>query len=176
MNTKRTLTEGNLALSLSQPSRHEAGYPYETEIIALPVRPAQRRRPASSQPMRISSDAACVPAARPVARSVSQRRSAARSFVRSLATACVLLGVIGMLVTALWTVLHAESSAYAQALNQAERITISVAPGDSLWSIASEHGVDTLTTRQTTDLIRSWNDLDSSLLQPGMELLVPAES
>ncbi len=87
----------------------------------------------------------------------------------------MVLGVIGMLATALWSVLHAESSAYAQALNQAERITISVAPGDSLWSIASEHGVDTLTTRQTTDLIRSWNDLDSSLLQPGMELLVPAE-
>lgn len=176
MNTKRTLTEGNLALSLSQPSRHEAAYPYETEIIALPVRPAQRHRLAASQPMRIAPDAARVQAADPAARPAAQHRSAARSFVRSLATACVLLGVIGMLVTALWTVLHAESSAYAQALNQAERITISVAPGDSLWSIASEHSVDTLTTRQTTDLIRSWNDLDSSLLQPGMELLVPAES
>lgn len=176
MNMKRTLTNGNLALSLSQPSRHEAAYPYETEIIALPVRPAQRRRPVSSQTVRIAPDASRVQAARPVARPASQRRSAARSFVRTLATACVVLGVIGALAAALWTVLHTESSAYAQALNQTERITISVAPGDSLWSIASEHGVDTLTTRQTTDLIRSWNDLDSSLLQPGMELLVPAES
>lgn len=171
MNTKRTLTEGNLALSLSQTSRREEAYPYETQIIALPVRP----RAASPRPVHIAPAPSPMQSERRRARQVSSHQPGVRSLVRTVAAACVVLGVIGILTMALWSVLHAESSAYAQALQEAERITISVAPGDSLWSIASEHGVDSLTTRQTTDLIRSWNDLDSSLLQPGMELLVPAD-
>ena len=175
MNTKRTLTEGNLALSLSQTSRREEAYPYETQIIALPVRPAQRPRAASPRPVHIAPAPSPMQSERRRARQVSSHQPGVRSLVRTVAAACLVLGPIGILPMALWSVLHPESSPYAQALQEAERITISVAPGDSLWSIASEHGVDSLTTRQTTDLIRSWNDLDSSLLQPGMELLVPAD-
>lgn len=52
--------------------------------------------------------------------------------------------------------------------------TISVVPGDTLWSIALDHPVDSLTTGETVNLIREVNDITTSTLQAGDEIQVPA--
>lgn len=48
-----------------------------------------------------------------------------------------------------------------------------VSSGDSLWQIAQRNTVPGLSTEETVELIRRWNDLDSALLSPGMELFIP---
>ena len=53
-------------------------------------------------------------------------------------------------------------------------ILYTVRPGDTLWSIASAHPADGVSVDETVSILRSWNGLTESLLQPGMSLEVPA--
>lgn len=66
-----------------------------------------------------------------------------------------------------------SQTAMDSALSSTARETIVVTPGESLWSIAENHPIEGMDTDETVYVIRSWNDLDSSLLQPGMSLSVP---
>lgn len=50
---------------------------------------------------------------------------------------------------------------------------ITVEPGDSLWSIASEHVAPGADISRTVEVLRNQNDLVDATLRPGMELLVP---
>lgn len=52
-------------------------------------------------------------------------------------------------------------------------IQVDVEPGDSLWSLAREYPVAGLSTNEVVSRIRELNDLDSSLLRPGEQLMVP---
>lgn len=65
-------------------------------------------------------------------------------------------------------------AAYDRALASPDRAEIVVAAGDTLWDIASEHGIDGLSTEDTVHVVRAWNDLDSATLRPGASLVVPA--
>ena len=49
-----------------------------------------------------------------------------------------------------------------------------VTPGDSLWSIAEQHGVHSLRTEEVVAWIRAHNKLNTSLLSVGQLLEVPA--
>lgn len=50
---------------------------------------------------------------------------------------------------------------------------VRVEAGDSLWSIASVHPVEGLTTEQTVEFIRQTNAIDGSALHAGQLLHVP---
>lgn len=52
-------------------------------------------------------------------------------------------------------------------------VQVNVEPGDSLWSLAREHPIPGLSTNEVVSRIRELNDLDSSLLRPGEQLMVP---
>ena len=73
------------------------------------------------------------------------------------------------------SVFSARSSAYAASVESVQTEELVVQSGDSLWAIAREHAVEGLTTAQVVDLLLEWNDLSNSTLQPGMELVVPAQ-
>lgn len=164
MNSNFALIDGNLALSDSHTDSLTACYAYETEILTFPASPHSCTQ--STKPLYMSS--------RTVQPSRVQALHGARRLFSNVALAFVTVGMIVVVLAALFTVLGSETRTFDRALVETERTTVSVAPGDTLWDIAEEHGVDGLTTQQSVDLIRTWNDLEQSALQPGMELLVPA--
>ena len=164
MNSNFALIDGNLALSDSHTDSLTACYAYETEILTFPAPPHSCTQ--STMPLYMSS--------RTVQPSRVQALHGARRLFSNVAFAVVTVGMIAVVLAALFTVLGSEARTFDRALVETERTTVSVDPGDTLWDIAEEHGVDGLTTQQSVDLIRTWNDLEQSALQPGMELLVPA--
>ena len=93
------------------------------------------------------------------------------SRVRAIAAGIVLFMAlaIGLTVSTVGRAACVEA-----ALATAHRVEITVAEGDSLWSIASEHPIAGLETAQTVETMRSWNKLDSALLRAGAALIVPA--
>ncbi len=68
----------------------------------------------------------------------------------------------------------ASQRTFDSASANTSQVVVSVQSGDTLWDIAEEHPVSNLSTSDTVALIRSWNDLSSSELSIGMDLLVPA--
>ncbi len=100
--------------------------------------------------------------------------SRAHARIQVALTAGVVIVLLGALVIMAWNMVARENDAYARALADTPTQTIRVSSGDSLWSIAEYYQISSLTTSQTIDVIRDWNDLDSSMLRPGMELVVPA--
>lgn len=50
--------------------------------------------------------------------------------------------------------------------------TITVQEGDTLWSIASSHNINK-DIRKTVYSIRKINKLDSAIIMPGQELIIP---
>lgn len=66
-----------------------------------------------------------------------------------------------------------DDSTFVEAMSVHPAHVIEVDEGDSLWQIAECNAVQGLSTAETVELIRQWNDLDSGMLVPGMELSVP---
>lgn len=145
MNARYAIVEGNLALSTDAVFTAPAPQRYETQIYELRPRAAAMGSAAPARPA----------------------RSAALSM-----TAVVLL--IVAFIGSAWFVLSNGERAFNVGLTSTERQVVIVTPGESLWTIAEDHGIDGLTTQQTSDIIRAWNDLDSSTIQPGDALAVPA--
>jgi LysM repeat protein len=50
-----------------------------------------------------------------------------------------------------------------------------VYPGDTLWSIASEHNENNSDIRKIIHKIRIANNLDSAIIMPGQELVIPLQ-
>lgn len=176
MNSNFALIDGNLALSGSFEAEPSSRNQFQTEIYDLPVRPT---RPTHVVSTGSSATSTVCPPVRLTASSskhfeAASSASTVQQVLRVVACACILLALFGSLFFAAYSVLSSKTSGYEFALEHTELTSISVKPGDSLWVIAEEHGVEGMTTQETTELIRMWNDLDTSTLQPGMELLVPA--
>lgn len=51
--------------------------------------------------------------------------------------------------------------------------TVHVAPGDDLWSIANQNGVEGVSTYDVVHWIKEQNHISASALTPGLELKVP---
>ena len=98
-------------------------------------------------------------------------RSAKGSSVASVVRASVAL--VAIVFAAILVCGGAFSSSGNLDASSLEHITVSVEPGESLWSIAEDHPVAGLDASRAVELIREWNGLDSSTLHTGMELLVP---
>ena len=152
MHATFAIVEGNLALS-SDVLYDEPRVPtYATQIYELPVRRAESPR---------STHVAASP--------VSSTGSLSRAVVAGVIVALLSLA----LVVAAWFMISSEQRAFDSALASSSRQTIIVKAGDSLWSIAEAYDIEGLSTRQTSDVIRAWNDLETSTLQPGDTLVVP---
>jgi nucleoid-associated protein YgaU len=96
------------------------------------------------------------PYRRPQRRWDAERRMA-RAIVAALVVAVALLVLLGTV-------------AYGGAGGGPERVT--VAPGDTLWSIAVTHGHGG-DVRDTVDAIVAANHLDGGLIHPGQVLVIP---
>lgn len=71
------------------------------------------------------------------------------------------------------TVLARRDASATAAMDSVEMTEVLVQPGDSLWGLAEEHGIEGVSTAQTVELILAWNGLESSTIQAGTVLAVP---
>ena len=97
--------------------------------------------------------------------------SAHRSAVLSISFAIVFAFVVFLSSSALEA---SAQSATDAALDSASTTVVYVRDGESLWSIAQQHGVDGVSTQSVVDWIVSENNLSSSCLFSGQKLVVPA--
>lgn len=144
--------DGNLALSVPKRSLSIANPRFETQIYQLPS-PCHRKS-CNDLPY------------------VQPKHSSLLSSVLAVFAALVL---VFALLAAMFSVAEGSRSAFENALDSTPTQYVEVFEGDSLWSLAEEHPVSGMTTQETTELIRAWNDLDHATLQPGMELLVASD-
>lgn len=153
---------GNLALKVEEPqsSRFEVVEGGLTGSVRMDVsRKVPRVAPAPHY------EVASAPKAAPVQ---STRLGVMGMFAVVVLAAAFFFAFIGAI--------RVQASAYAFDANSIASETVEVEPGDSLWSLAEEHEVDGLSTQQVSDYIAEVNDLESSMLRPGQEILVPASA
>lgn len=79
--------------------------------------------------------------------------------------------VVALAVLLVWGI---GMSTEGPAAFKGETIAVQVEQGDTLWEIARAYPVQGETVRETVDTIRALNGVDSSNLQPGAVLTVPA--
>lgn len=96
------------------------------------------------------------------------------NLAKRVLAACIFGALAIALAVAAWTMTGGRAAACERILAETPTTTISVEPGDSLWSLAADHPVTGLTDREVVEAIRSWNGLERGELHPGMELAVPA--
>ena len=90
------------------------------------------------------------------------------------ATAIVSILFCLVLVFAAWGFSHVEAAqAYAAATSDVQEKLMTVAAGDTLLGISGNHPIDNLDARQTAHWISERNGLDTSMLTPGQQLVVP---
>lgn len=63
----------------------------------------------------------------------------------------------------------------AKGNNTVKYTKIIVYPGDTLWSIAAEHNDNKSDIRKLIYKIRTANNLESAIIMPGQELVIPIE-
>lgn len=95
------------------------------------------------------------------------------SLARRVVCVVALIVLVTIVLAAGWTASAGRVQVRDAAIASAAFETIEVEAGDSLWTLAADHGIDGLSTQETSDVIRERNGLDVALLQPGMELQVP---
>ena len=144
--------DGNLALSVPKRSLSIANPRFETQIYQLP---SPRHRKSCND----------LPYAQP-------KHS---SLLSSVLAVFAVLVLVSAMLAAMFSVAAGSRSAFENALDSTPTQYVEVFEGDSLWTLAKEHPVSGMTTQETTELIRAWNDLDHATLQPGMELLVASD-
>ena len=110
---------------------------------------------------------------------IAHHMPAERSAQRVRTMPRVWAGVIVVLLFALlalctWSVVQSRAAEHAAAVSSVATEMVTVQPGDSIWTLAQAHGIDSMTTQETSEVILDLNDLESAMLQPGMELKVPA--
>ena len=68
------------------------------------------------------------------------------------------------------------ASRLTASVSEVPATSVYVRPGDSVWALAEEHPIDGYATSDVVRWIEEANDLQTSTLIPGQELLVPAAS
>ncbi|MBQ9058492.1 MAG: LysM peptidoglycan-binding domain-containing protein [Atopobiaceae bacterium] len=105
-----------------------------------------------------------------------QKRKAHAAYVSQQFAMALFLGV---LVLSFFVVSHIayklDTARINAAIQNVELEQMVVMPGDNLWSIASHHGIENLSTQETIRFINEQNKLDSTQpLMAGQRLLVPS--
>jgi LysM repeat protein len=81
--------------------------------------------------------------------------------------------VIALAGLSLMVALPALSSTRLYAAGAQHFATVTVQPGDTLWSIAAAHTGDSSDVQESIDRISAVNHLHSATLQPGQHLRIP---
>ena len=84
-----------------------------------------------------------------------------------------LMPAIALAALSLMVTLPALSSMHMYAATAQRYATVTVQPGDTLWSIASAHTGSNGDIQAMIDAISAANHLQASLLQPGEKLRIP---
>lgn len=84
-----------------------------------------------------------------------------------------LMPAIVLAALSLSVTLPALSSMHLYAATAQRYATITVQPGDTLWSIASAHTSSSGDVQETIDRISATNHLQASMLMPGEKLRIP---
>jgi nucleoid-associated protein YgaU len=84
-----------------------------------------------------------------------------------------LMPVIALATLSLMVAVPALSSNRLYAASAQRYVTITVHPGDTLWSIAAAHTGDSSDVQESIDRITAVNHLHSPALQPGQHLRIP---
>lgn len=84
-----------------------------------------------------------------------------------------LMPAISLAALSLMVALPALSNAHLYAATGARYSTVTVQPGDTLWSVAAAHTADTADVQETIDRITEANHLRVVTLQPGQTLRIP---
>lgn len=108
------------------------------------------------------------------ARTTSRQDSLSNSAGRASNRAGVLMFTLLFTVIALAFASSAvmEGLAYSKAASSISEQVITVMPGDTLSSLAHEHGVSGMDQAHMVHWLRSRNDLSSSFIQAGQKLVV----
>ena len=163
MNSARVLVSGNLALAPQAIERSAAPAASSCARLTL-VSGSRPVRTLASERQLWAPDAVAARAAKPCG---------SASLIRCIALGTVLTVLACVIAFSFVSTRTAREQAIVAA---SSRIEVSVAPGDSLWSLAAAHPVKGLDTSRTVNLIREWNGLASGTLQVGEVLSVPAVS
>jgi LysM repeat protein len=84
-----------------------------------------------------------------------------------------LMPAIALAALALMVALPTLSSVRLYAATTRHYVTVTVQPGDSLWSIAASHTGPTADVQEVVDRISDVNHLGSGTIQPGERLRIP---
>ena len=84
-----------------------------------------------------------------------------------------LMPAIALAALSLMVTLPTLSSMHLYAAGIQQYATVTVHPGDTLWSIASAHTADSAEVQDTIDRITEANHLHIADLQPGQKLRIP---
>ncbi len=84
-----------------------------------------------------------------------------------------LMPAIALASLSLMVTVPALSGMHLYAATAQRYATVTVQPGDTLWSIASAHTNASADVQETIDAISAANHLQASLLQPGERLRIP---
>ena len=101
-----------------------------------------------------------------------QERSRWNVLTVFVCTLLVAAGLFGALIASN----VATASRRIEALSDLPAQEVTVASGDSIWGLASQHHVDGYSTSELAQWITEKNSLNTSELRPGQSLLVPASS
>lgn len=85
------------------------------------------------------------------------------------------LGRFVLIIIIISSILIPVTGYKAKGNNTVKYIKVTVYPGDTLWSIASEHNESKSDIRKVVHNIRTANKLDSAVIVPGQELVIPLE-
>lgn len=85
-----------------------------------------------------------------------------------------LLAVVALIFSAGMQSLRSVDSSLLRALAEIPSQTVTVSEGQSVWSLAGSHPVEGRSTCEVVTWIEEANHLDSAMLVPGQELVVPA--
>ncbi len=84
-----------------------------------------------------------------------------------------LMPAIALVALSLMVALPTLSSARLYAASTQRYTTVTVGPGDTLWSIAVAHGPANADIQETIDRITEANHLNVATIQPGEHLRIP---
>lgn len=87
----------------------------------------------------------------------------------------VIASFVSILTITLFISELATQSRRSMALSSVTYEDVVVEGGDTLWSIAKNHGVSGASTREVVNLIEEHNDLDGGAIRAGQHLAVPAQ-
>lgn len=109
---------------------------------------------------------------RPTARDVARDQ---RLRMRTTCVVCVLICLLGVLAAARITEVPTFGASAIATQNVVSYQQVCVSEGDSLWSLAADHPVWGMSTKQVVELLITENDLQGSIIHPGQVLNVPAD-